>query len=246
LTPEGRDYALRIIRAHRLLERYLADETGYHEATWHDIAERHEHDITPSELDTLAAQLGNPTHDPHGDPIPTSNGSMQLHGGQPLTGMPIDVPLRIMHVEDEPETVYAQLVAEGLYPGMEIRVSESTPRRVRFWTNDGEEHVLAPIVASSISVAEIHKVVEKPTIIGEPLHSLGIGQQGEVVELSPRLRGSERRRMMDLGILPGTIIAAEMLSPGGDPTAYRIRGALIALRKPQAELIRIKDIVETS
>jgi Fe2+ transport system protein FeoA len=45
--------------------------------------------------------------------------------------------------------------------------------------------------------------------------------------------------MMDLGILPGTIIEAELESPGGDPTAYRIRGALIALRREQAELIRI-------
>ena len=44
---------------------------------------------------------------------------------------------------------------------------------------------------------------------------------------------------MDLGILPGTIIKAEMISPSGDPTAYRIRGALIGLRQEQASLINI-------
>jgi Fe2+ transport system protein FeoA len=46
---------------------------------------------------------------------------------------------------------------------------------------------------------------------------------------------------MDLGILPGTSVVAEMRSPGGDPTAYRIRGALIALRREQAELIQVKN-----
>ncbi|RME45954.1 MAG: ferrous iron transport protein A [Caldilineae bacterium] len=57
-------------------------------------------------------------------------------------------------------------------------------------------------------------------------------------------RGAERRRLMDLGILPGTLIRAEMVSPSGDPTAYRIRGALIALRKEQADRIYITRATE--
>lgn len=51
--------------------------------------------------------------------------------------------------------------------------------------------------------------------------------------------GLERRRMMDLGIVPGTVIRAEAESPLGDPVAYRIRGALIALRREQAERIEL-------
>lgn len=51
--------------------------------------------------------------------------------------------------------------------------------------------------------------------------------------------GLERRRMMDLGIVPGTVIKAEMRSPMGDPVAYRVRGALIALRQEQARLIEV-------
>ena len=243
LTPEGREYALHIIRAHRLWERYLAEETGFEEAQWHDLADRYEHSLTPAEVDALSAQLGNPTHDPHGDPIPTADGEMVLHGGQPLPGMPLDVPLRIVHMEDEPETIYAQLVAEGLYPGMPVRILENTPQRVRFWAN-GNEHILAPILACSISVVPMPENAPPPekSSVGEPLHSLKMGQQGQVVELSPRLRGVERRRMMDLGILPGTQIRAEFSNPGNDPVAYRIRGALIALRKEQAELIRIAPL----
>ena len=70
------------------------------------------------------------------------------------------------------------------------------------------------------------------------LSELQLGESGQVV----RVEGMEeqRRRLMDLGVIPGTIIAAEMASPMGDPTAYRIRGALIALRKDQAGLIVIE------
>lgn len=52
--------------------------------------------------------------------------------------------------------------------------------------------------------------------------------------------GLERRRLMDLGILPGTRITADMRSPLGDPTAYLVRGALIALRQEQARNIQIR------
>lgn len=244
LSPAGKDYAVQIIRAHRLWERYLYEKTGYAEAEWHDIAEMSEHDLSLSDTVDLSAYLGNPTHDPHGDPIPTADGELVLHGGKPLPSMPLDKPLQIVHVEDEPDTVYAQLVAEGIYPGMRIQMIESGDKRIRFVSN-GREHILAPIVASNISVVEIAPETIEEKIVGEPLSVLKPGERGEVLALSARFRGSERRRMMDLGILPGTIIQAEMDSPGGDPTAYRIRGALIALRDDQADLIRIKAKQET-
>jgi DtxR family Mn-dependent transcriptional regulator len=104
--------------------------------------------------------------------------------------------------------------------------------------------LLAPIVAASITVLPILQETTEKTPVGEPLNVLQPGEKGKVVTLSPRFRGQDRRRMMDLGVLPGTIIEAELESPGGDPTAYRIRGALIALRREQAELIRINRIQE--
>jgi DtxR family Mn-dependent transcriptional regulator len=241
LTRRGRDYALHIIRAHRLWERYLADETGYTMEVWHGQAEQAEHGLTPEGADALAAELGYPTHDPHGDPIPTAAGDMVLHEGQPLTAMSENAPVRIVHIEDEPETVYAQLVAEGISPGMEACLLEMSPQRVRFWAN-GDEHVLAPIVAANISVIPLPEVEVEPEEAGYRLSSLSLGQQGEVLHISKASRGSERRRFLDLGILPGTVIKAEMASPSGDPTAYRIREALIALRQEQADQIRIKKI----
>jgi DtxR family Mn-dependent transcriptional regulator len=241
LTPTGREYALRVIRAHRLWERYLAETTGFEEVEWHDQAEHQEHWLSPDETNALAAQLGHPTHDPHGDPIPTASGEMVAHGGKPLTSLAVDVPARIVHIEDEPETVFAQLMAEDLHVGMVLRVIESTAQRVRFWAGD-DDHLLAPIVAANISVVplpEARRVEEAP---GDRLSNLQPGERAEVLELSPSLRGAERRRLMDLGLLPGSVIEAELTSPSGDPTAYLIRGALIALRSEQAKSIRVKRL----
>jgi DtxR family Mn-dependent transcriptional regulator len=243
LTPKGQDYALHIIRAHRLWERYLAEETGFAEGEWHALAEQFEHNLTPEEISELSARLGHPTHDPHGDPIPTEAGEVVPHGGQPLTALTVNQDARIVHLEDEPEAVSAQLVAEGLYLGMHVHLLESSPQRVRFWAN-GDEHLLAPIVAANISVIPVKQEVspEKPT--GLPLSQLKPGQSSEVTSISPRCRGPERRRLMDLGILPGTKISAEMTSPTGDPTAYLVRDTLIALRAEQAHLIYIRPLSE--
>ncbi len=243
LTEDGREYALRIIRAHRLYERYLADETGFEEAEWHEMADRFEHRITTEDLDALSMQLGHPTHDPHGDPIPTRNGAIEPIDEQPLTALAINEPAVIVHIEDEPEAIYAQLVAEGLLPGMEVRLLRSDPQRVRFWAG-GDEHVLAPIFAANLLVRPMDDAHALEPV-GEPLSVLRPGERGRVVGISQRCRGVERRRMMDLGILPGTVIQAELESPGGDPVAYRIRDAVIALRGTQAENIRVDLVEET-
>ena len=245
LTPAGCDYALRIIRAHRLLERYLADTTGFEEEEWHLRAERLEHNLSDEDLDRLSARLGNPTHDPHGDPIPTARGEMVYAERTPLIDLEIGKPARIIHLEDEPEAVYAQIVAEGLHVGQIVRLIESSSQRVRFWAG-GDEHLLAPIVAANIAVLLLPEEQEAEETIGEPLTNLQIGEMAEVVSISPRTRGVERRRLMDLGILPGTAIEIEMASPSGNPTAYRVRGAVIALRESQAEDIRITRHLEVN
>lgn len=243
VTPAGNEYALQIIRAHRLWERYLADKTGFDQREWHERADRHEHALSPAEADALSARLGHPTHDPHGDPIPTAEGELKPHDGQPLPTIAVNQSARIVHLEDEPATVYDQLIAEGLYPGMEITLTENSPRRIRFVAN-GETHTLAPIIAANVSVTPIAKKQLKESGPAQRLSTLKPGQKGQVVNISPACRGPERRRFMDLGILPGTVITAEMRSPGGDPTAYNVRGSLIALRREQADFITISQLEE--
>ncbi len=115
---------------------------------------------------------------------------MVHHGGQPLTTVAVDTPVQIVHLEDEPETVYAQLVAEGISPGMKARLLEISPRRVRFWAN-GDEHVLAPIVAANISVVPIPEVVAETEEAGERLSNLLPGQKGADFGYLP---GQQRQR----------------------------------------------------
>jgi len=229
LSSEGRSYALRIIRVHRLWEKYLADETGLDELEWHHSAEEFEHKLTPSDADALAAQIGNPVFDPHGDPIPSTDGNLPDKKGKPLTDLQFGEFASIIHIEDEPDAIYQQLVAEGLYPGMQVRMLESTKERVRFTAN-GEECLLAPLFAKNITVfsIKIEKAVEGKF---KRLSSLKTGEKGTVLGISKALRGQQRRRLMDLGVVPGTEIVAELKSASGDPTAYRIKGASIALRK---------------
>jgi DtxR family Mn-dependent transcriptional regulator len=151
LTPEGRSYALRIIRVHRLWERYLADETSLSEMDWHAEAEKKEHRMSEDEANMLAAQIGNPSFDPHGDPIPTASGELPPLKGRPLTDLSEGEMAGIIHVEDEPPTVYAQLVAQGLHPGMQVHMLEATKERIVF-SADGDEKVLAPVFAANITV----------------------------------------------------------------------------------------------
>lgn len=245
LTPEGRDYALHIIRAHRLWEHYLAEQTGYAEGEWHSRSELREHELSRTETEALSVALGHPLYDPHGDPIPPMTGDMIAPEQCTLPNFPLNKPGRIVHLEDEPETVYAQLIAEGLHPNMQVHLTEITPQRVRFWA-DGDEHVLAPVVAANIFVVPVHQAERDEDIRYESLSRLKPGETARVIGISSSSRGAERRRFMDLGILPGTVVSAELLSPSGDPTAYRIRGALIGLRKEQADLINITRELEPS
>lgn len=242
LTIDGQKEALRMIRIHRLWERYLADETGVTETEWHTKAEILEHHTSEKDMDKLIASVGHSPYDPHGDPIPTASGKMPPQKGLPLNDLEIDEIARIIHMEDEPNAVYAQLVAEGLHPGMQVRMTDKNIHRVQFIT-EGEEIKLAPVVAANLTVERL----KREQILEEehrPLTSLAKGESGKVLALSTICRGQQRQRLMDLGIIPGTIISMEMSSASGDPVAFNIRGATIALRKEQASMIHIESIEE--
>ena len=244
LTPLGRENALRILRVHRLWEHYLAEETGVARDDWHREAELREHNLSADEVDRLSKAMGNPVYDPHGDPIPTASGEIAPRRGLPLSAVGEGDTVTIIHIEDEPEDLYAQLSGEGLYLGLQVRVTEVTDDYIRFMA-DGRIVDLPPLVAGNVFVVPLatQQEMEGPY---ESLADLGQRESGKVVRISPTCRGLERRRFMDLGILPGTVIEMETRSPGGDPTAYRIRGALIALRREQAAQIQITRELETA
>ncbi len=240
LTTEGKSYALRIIRIHRLWERYLADHTSVEETDWHRLAEEKEHVFNTDEIDRLAAKLGNPLRDPHGDPIPSSDGKIPLQKGIHLNDLPKGTYADILHIEDEPKEVYAEISSKKLYPGMQLNVIENSKERIIFSAN-GEEHSLVPIVASNITVSPVHEV-DTVQENHERLSSLKIGDSAVIMGLSSALRGRMRRRLLDFGLVPGSKIKPVLTSVGDDPMAYEIRGTTIALRKNQSEHIYVKKI----
>lgn len=238
LTDEGRREALRIVRIHRLWERYLSDATGHDEREWHRVAELKEHTTTEAQVAALDSQLGYPRFDPHGDPIPTPDGEVIEAPGRPLTDLKPGDVAEIVHIEDEPESLYAQLVAAGVYLGQVLRMVENTATRCRV-ESDMEEYVFAPVLAANLSVRALDPGETFPA--SQPrLSTLGLGQDAVIAGISSRCRAPERRRLYDMGILPQTQITAEMRAPSGTPTAYRVRGALVALRPEQSDLIFIK------
>ena len=243
LTPRGRELAVQMLRAHRLLEKFLHDHTGYREDEWHARAEEQEHFLAPEEVAELDARLGHPRFDPHGDPIPTAAGEIVQLKSISLPHLEAGEMARIEHLDDQPAVIYAQLVAEGLHRGQALQVLEKDAQRIRFLAQ-GQEHVLAPILAANVFVipsaqTEPAEATQPP---GMPLAQLKPGETAQVTQLARTLRPAVRHRLMDLGVLPGVKVRAEFASPAGEPVAYMIRGALIALRQEQANKIFVQPL----
>jgi DtxR family Mn-dependent transcriptional regulator len=242
LTPEGERVARQVVRAHRLLERYFADEARLPLRQIHAAAERGEHALTPAQVDALAASLGHPRQDPHGDPIPGRDGEIAPAGDTPLTAWPLEQFGRITHLEDEPPLAYAQILAEGLRIGQVIKLVESGPQRVVL--TDGEnEYRLAPAVASNVFVSPAPAWAASGLVT---LADLDEGQTGEVVALDESCQGFSRRRLMDLGFTPGARLQPSLSTFAKDPRAYRVRGTLVALRADQARQVLVRPVKATS
>lgn len=244
LTETGRSYALRVVRMHRIWERYFADETSMKAADWHNEACRIEHRVTEEDTERLAAQMGHPIFDPHGDPIPTADGKLPKPAGVPLNELTKGTAARIIHLEDEPKSIYEQLVVLGLYPGMQVYLTEANDHKITF-AADGDQCSLTPLFAAQVTVLPLsEKEIESRKY--EPLSALEIGESAEVMAISPNCRGQQRRRLMDMGIVPGSRVSAVIKSASGDPTGYRVLGTTVGIRTREADLIFIKRINEAS
>jgi DtxR family transcriptional regulator, Mn-dependent transcriptional regulator len=240
LTMKGTRWAMHIVRAHRLWERYLVDEARMPLSKIHDVAQKREHSLTEAQLNELDAALGHPTLDPHGDPIPTREGKMPTAENIPITAWQAEGPARIVHIEDEPAIAYEQILAAGLKLGQTIRIIERTPQRIVL--SDGEtEYRFAPTVAANIGVAQLPES-EIAIANAVSLADLTDHQNAEIVMLDDAVQGFTRRRFLDLGLTPGTAIYPELGNFFNDPRAYRVRGTLIALRKDQAAQIWVKPV----
>ncbi len=238
LSPEGTAYALKIIRVHRLWEKYLAENTGYQASEWHHLAEKMEHQLDMEATKVIDTSLGNPMFDPHGDPIPTAKGEIADVNWIPLPAFPVNKPGKILHIEDEPNIIYQQILKSRIFIGSHIMVVNSTNSEVEM-VCEGHKHKFSAIVAANINVAflSIDEAYEEKAM---RLSSLKQNEKAEVLGISMECRGASRRRLLDLGILPGTAIKIDLESPLKDPIAYTIRKTSIALRNSLADMILIQ------
>ena len=114
LTVPGRGVALRMVRRHRLVETWLVQQYGYGWDEVHDEAEVLEHTLSDRLLDAIDAQLGNPRRDPHGDPIPTRDGSVEIPDAVLLSSLSAGSRARVVRISDRDPAVLREIAAAGV------------------------------------------------------------------------------------------------------------------------------------
>jgi DtxR family Mn-dependent transcriptional regulator len=127
LTERGAREALRVIRRHRILETYLAERLGYSWDDVHDEAERLEHAASDVLIDRMALSLQDPSHDPHGAPIPTSAGEIEPTDFATLADAQGGEEVDIRAVQDEDAERLRYMEARGLKPGVRVCVEDRAP-----------------------------------------------------------------------------------------------------------------------
>jgi len=157
LTAAGEELASRVLRRHRLIELFLVKVLGMNWTDVHDEAERLEHAVSEQLVDRIDAMLGHPLVDPHGDPIPTAEGTMPDAAAidqVDLLGAPLATPLVVTRVLDQDAEFLRYVEDHHLMPGSSIVVEARDPGSdaVRLRSAVGSETTLGTRAASRILV----------------------------------------------------------------------------------------------
>jgi DtxR family Mn-dependent transcriptional regulator len=160
LTDSGRKVALEVLRHHRLLELYLAETLDVPWDRVHAEAEVLEHHISEELEELIAAKLGNPTHDPHGDPIPTRELEIEEGPTESLASLAPGARGRFTRISDQDPEMLRYLDERGIRPGDDFDVVDKQPFDgplfVRFSARGSSEvHVLGGALAAAMRV-EVH------------------------------------------------------------------------------------------
>ena len=154
LTEQGRRGALEVLRHHRLLERYLVDRLGLSLDQVHAEAELLEHALSEELEAKIDAELGFPTHDPHGDPIPDRELRLDHAPGRTLADLEPGEPASVARVPDGDPELLRYLSELGLVPGSGVEVVAQAPfgGPVTVRTERGE-HAISRELAARVSAA---------------------------------------------------------------------------------------------
>ncbi|MDX6665513.1 MAG: DtxR family transcriptional regulator, Mn-dependent transcriptional regulator [Solirubrobacteraceae bacterium] len=153
LTAAGTKVALEILRHHRLLELYLAETLGVPWDRVHDEAEVLEHVLSEELEELIAAKLGDPTHDPHGDPIPTRDGRIAEVRSTALSDLEPGATGTFVRVSDSDPEMLRYLADRGIAPGATLEVIDKQPFDGPLFVRFGDDvHVLGGDLACAMRV----------------------------------------------------------------------------------------------
>lgn len=159
LTALGTREALRIVRRHRVLETYLSQRLGYSWDDVHEEAERLEHAASDDLIDRMAAALEDPSHDPHGAPIPTRTGDVERADHPTLAEVETGREVRIREVHDDDSERLRYMEARGLLPGVRLSVESRAPFNgpvtVRLGGPEGSIQTIGHELSTRIRVAPL-------------------------------------------------------------------------------------------
>ena len=155
LTEAGTKIALEVLRHHRLLELYLSETLGMPWDQVHDEAERLEHHLSEELEERMDSALGFPTHDPHGDPIPSREGTIDHVSVVRLLDLDPGDRKLVTRVSDRDPEQLRYLGGLGLFPGATVVVLERLPFEgpIRIEV-DGVEHIVGRPLAAAVHVGE--------------------------------------------------------------------------------------------
>src|SRR5215204_1352254 len=156
LTERGRVEALRLVRRHRLSETFVLEQLGYDWQEVHEEAGRLEHAVSDGFTERLAELLGHPDHDPHGDPIPSAEGAMEVDDSFTLSRASAGRRLRIAKVRDEDAAMLDYFGDRNLVPGrwLTIREVRAIDGVVIVEDEDAEVYTLGEPLARAIFVTD--------------------------------------------------------------------------------------------
>src|SRR5256885_9881889 len=122
LSPAGETLAGLVLRRHRLVELFLVKVMGMSWAEVHEEAEQLEHVVSERLIERIDEMLGHPTHDPHGDPIPTADGALTPRHLESLLTCPVNTPLKVTRIADQDPAFLRFIEHNALKPGQPVEV----------------------------------------------------------------------------------------------------------------------------
>lgn len=154
LTETGERIALEIVRHHRLIEMYLAETLGLPIDALHAEADRLEHVLSEELEARIDEQLGYPTHDPHGDPIPDAGLKVARSSLRPLADLEPGERAMVRRVPDGDAELLRYLAELSLVPGRRVTMRRTAPFNGPLTIDvDGTEHAVSRELADQIGVA---------------------------------------------------------------------------------------------